>query len=127
VVLELTLELVELAGESRVRGEQFAQLHEGAHDVDAHPHGAGAVEDGGGHDGAVFGEGERRKSGIAMLLRTAHKLWPVQCLGLGPGEPLYEVFSEALGVGFDGLVQHFGGHAIESGKLGIEDGPLAGH
>jgi hypothetical protein len=39
----IALELIELAGECGVGGEQVAS-HEGAHDVDAHLDGAGAVE-----------------------------------------------------------------------------------
>jgi len=49
----------ELAREILVRGKQLAQLHEGAHHVDAHLDGAGTVQDGGSHDRAVLGEGER--------------------------------------------------------------------
>ena len=59
---------VELASQRGVRGEQFAQVYEGAHDVETHLDGTGAVEDRGGHDGAVFSEGEWRKSRVAVLL-----------------------------------------------------------
>ena len=41
----------------RVGGELLAHLHEGPHHKYAHGHGFGAVQDGGGHDGAVFGKG----------------------------------------------------------------------
>jgi hypothetical protein len=54
--LDAGFELIEAFGEFRVRAQELAQLHKGAHDVDAHLDGAGAVEDGGGHDGAVLGE-----------------------------------------------------------------------
>ncbi len=57
MVLELAFEFVELAGESGVRGEQVPQLHEGAHDVDAHGDGARGIKDVGGLDRAMLGEG----------------------------------------------------------------------
>lgn len=50
----------ELAREILVRGENLAQAHEGAHDVDAHLDGTWAVENRGGHDRTMFGEGERK-------------------------------------------------------------------
>lgn len=40
-----------------VGGEVLAHFDEGTNDVHAHRDGAGAVEDVGGHEGAVFGEG----------------------------------------------------------------------
>ncbi len=39
----------------------------------------------------MFGEGERQKSGVAVLLGTGRNLRPVQGLGLGPGEAEQEV------------------------------------
>src|SRR5882757_9297613 len=54
--IEPGLELREPASQFLVRGEQFTQLHEGAHDVDTDLDGARGVEDGGGHNRAVFGE-----------------------------------------------------------------------
>jgi hypothetical protein len=57
LLLDACLELIETAGEFLVRGEELPQLHEGAHDIDAHLDGAEAVECGGGLDGAVLGEG----------------------------------------------------------------------
>jgi hypothetical protein len=73
VVLVFALELIELAGERGVGGEQFPQPHEGAYDVEAHLDRAGAAEDRGGHDGAMLGEGVRWKARIAMLLVTGRK------------------------------------------------------
>ena len=55
--LELAFEFVELPSQGGVRGEQLAQLHEGAHDLDAHGGGAQGIEDVGGLDRPVFGEG----------------------------------------------------------------------
>ena len=63
--IEPRFELFESTGQLLVRGEQFAQLHEGAHDVHAHGDGAWGVQDIGGLDGAVFGEGERTISPAA--------------------------------------------------------------
>jgi hypothetical protein len=40
---------------------QFAQLDEGAHDVDAHLDGTWAVEDRGGHNRPMLGEGVRQE------------------------------------------------------------------
>jgi hypothetical protein len=48
--------------------------------------------------GAVFGEGERRKSSVSMLLGTGRKLRPVQDFGLGTGEGKYEIVREAFGI-----------------------------
>jgi len=55
--IEPSLELCESACQFLVRAEQLAQLHEGAHDVDAHLDGTWAVENRGGHDRPVLGEG----------------------------------------------------------------------
>src|SRR6185312_1223955 len=57
--LDARLELIETAGEFLVRGQELAQLHEGANDVDAHSDGARGVEDISGLDGAMLGEGPR--------------------------------------------------------------------
>jgi len=67
--LEFLLELVELAGQLGARGEDLAQLHERTHDVNAHRDGTTAVKNGGDHDGAVLGEGERRERGNRSVLR----------------------------------------------------------
>jgi len=56
VVLELDLEFLELASQSGVRGEEFSQLHEGAHDVDSHGDGTRGIEDVGGLDRTMFCE-----------------------------------------------------------------------
>ena len=56
--IESGFELHEATRELFVRGKHLAELHEGAHHVDAHLDGARAVQDGGGHDGSVFGERE---------------------------------------------------------------------
>jgi len=45
---------------SGVGGEVFAHFAEGTDDIDAHSHSPGAVEDVGGHEGTVFGEGAGR-------------------------------------------------------------------
>ena len=46
---------------------RFAQLDEGAHDVDAHLHRLGRRQHVGGLDGAVFGEGVGQGLGIPEL------------------------------------------------------------
>lgn len=56
LLLDARLELIEALGELLVGGEQLAQLHEGAHDVDAYLNRAIAVEDVGGLDRTVLGE-----------------------------------------------------------------------
>ncbi len=57
---EFLLMLVEAACKVLVGGEELAQAHERAHDVEARLDGAAGVEDGGGHERAVLGEGEGR-------------------------------------------------------------------
>jgi hypothetical protein len=59
VVLVLSLELIELAGQNGVGGEQFPQSDERAHDIDTHRNGARGVDDVGGLDRAVLGERPR--------------------------------------------------------------------
>jgi hypothetical protein len=49
-----------------VGGEVFAHFDEGADDINAHGNRAGAVEDIGGHQGAVFGEGDRQVATATM-------------------------------------------------------------
>src|SRR5665213_4448314 len=125
VVLILVLDLIELAGERGVGGEQFAQPHEGAQDVEAHFDGAGTVEDGGGHDGAVFGEAVGRESRIAVPLGTGRILRPVQRFRLAPGEAEYEIFRKSFGVALDLLVETFGGDPIERGELRVQQYAMA--
>ena len=43
-----------------VGGEVFAHFDEGTDDIETHGDRAGAVEDGGGHESAVLGEGMRK-------------------------------------------------------------------
>ena len=51
------IELIELTSQSCVRNQKFAQLYEGPHDVDAHGDCAWGVENIGGLNGTVLGEG----------------------------------------------------------------------
>jgi hypothetical protein len=46
----------------------LAHLHESADHKDAHGDGFGAIEDGGGHDGAMFGESIRWVFGMLAAL-----------------------------------------------------------
>jgi hypothetical protein len=55
-----------------VGGKLFPHPEEGAHHKDAHGDGFGAVEHGGGHDGAVFSEGVGQLS--TTTVGTGHKL-----------------------------------------------------
>ena len=73
----------------------------------------------------MLGEGERRKSRIAVLLGTGRKLRPVQRLVLGAVETEHEIFGKALGVALDPLVQPLGADSVEGGEIGIEDDALA--
>ena len=57
LLLDAGLEIIEPPGQLFVGREQLAQLHKGAHDVDAHLHGLSAVEDVRGLDGIVLGKG----------------------------------------------------------------------
>ena len=54
---ELCLQRLQLPGEFLRAGQHFAHFHESAHDEHAHAHSLWAVQDVGGHDGAVFSEG----------------------------------------------------------------------
>jgi hypothetical protein len=49
-----------------IGGEVLPHLDEGTDDIDAHGHGAGAVEDVGGHKSAVLGEGHREITDVAF-------------------------------------------------------------
>src|SRR5688572_5845762 len=60
----------ELSGEIGLRVEQFASLHERAHDIHAHLHGACAIQNGGGHDGPMLGEGQRKVLAVAAVFRS---------------------------------------------------------
>src|SRR5450755_860573 len=85
----------------------------------------GAVQDWGGHNGAVLGEGERREPRVPMLLGTGRNLRPVPGLGFGPGEPEHEIFRKPIGVALDLFVQPLGGDAVEGGQLGIQNDAVA--
>ena len=55
---DLAFQLVEFLRKLFVGRNQFAQMNEGAHDMDADFYGASRVEHAGRHDGTVFSKGE---------------------------------------------------------------------
>jgi hypothetical protein len=61
LLADARLQLSEPAGEVRVRGDELAQLHEGAHDTDAHLDRAGRIELGSHHQRAVLDESRRQR------------------------------------------------------------------
>ena len=124
LLLDACFECIVAPGQFLVGADPLAQLHECPHDVEAHLDGAGAVEDGGGHDGAVLGEGERRKTRVAVLLGTGRKMRPVQGIGLLGREPEHEILRKPPRVALDLLVQALGGDAVEGGEVRIEDDAL---
>lgn len=58
--------------------EVLAHFNEGADDIDTHGDRLRAVQDVGGHEGAMFGKGDGEEPGIAVLLGTGRKLRPVR-------------------------------------------------
>ena len=76
-------------------GAVIALLDEDLHHVTADLDGPLGIEDGGGHERAMLGEGIGRKAWIAVFLRTGRNSRPVQGRGFLPGE-LEEVVGEAL-------------------------------
>ena len=70
-------------------------------------------------------EGKWRKSRIAMLGGTGRNLRPVEKLHFDGRESKHEISGKPPGVSFDGLIQAFGGYAIESSEIAIEDDALA--
>jgi hypothetical protein len=66
---ELPFELDQLLGEFFVGREEPPKPHEGSHDENAHLDGARSIEHGGGHDGAVLGEGVGQVS-VSPVRRT---------------------------------------------------------
>ena len=106
-----------------VGGEQLAQLHERAHDVEAHLDGTRAVQDRGGHDGAVFGEanvGSADRGASGNRSQTVTGSAPrLRCVSDGTESP-----PETARRRVYGLVQGFGRDAIERGQLGVEDDAL---
>src|SRR4051812_2358035 len=82
---------------------------------------AGAVQDGGGHDGAMFGERERREARATGLLGTGRKMRPVQGFCLLGGEAEHEILRKPPGVALDLFVQALGGDAVERGQVCVED------
>ena len=73
---ELTLRYVRRVGKRSenqfMRGERFAQAHESTHDLQADFDDAGAVQNGGCHEHAVFGECERRAAQPHCCARFGH-------------------------------------------------------
>jgi hypothetical protein len=65
LLLDARFELIEAPGEILVRAQEFAQLNEGAHDVDPHLDGARTVEHVGGLNRAMFGERMRQVTAAA--------------------------------------------------------------
>jgi hypothetical protein len=64
----ISFELVEAMDEFLAGSQHLAQLYEGAHNVDAHLDGPGAVEDCGGHGRSMLSEGVR---GVLTVLSAA--------------------------------------------------------
>jgi hypothetical protein len=123
MVLETTFEFVELVGELVMGGKEFAEFDEGADDEEAGFDGLWTVQDGGGHDGAVLGEGVgelgREFEGAEVVTICDH-------LGfLAARQAENEVGWETIGIAFDGLVERLGGHAVEPGEVRIKDDALA--
>lgn len=57
-------EEIQASGKFLVRGEDLAELHKGTHHVNTHSNGARAIENSGGHNGAVFGERVGQELGV---------------------------------------------------------------
>ena len=70
--LGLLFELFELRSKLLVRGEHFAQTHEGTYDIQADFDSAGNVQNGRCHKCAVFGERERRAAQPHFCARFGH-------------------------------------------------------
>ena len=71
------IEFAKFGGQGLVIDEQLAETDEGADDDQAHLHGAGAVQDIGGLQGSVFGEGvreDRRKLEGAEVVTICNHL-----------------------------------------------------
>jgi hypothetical protein len=69
LTFEALFQLIEPKRKLLIAGEQLAQLHEGAHDINRYFDRAPAVENRRSHDGAVLGE--RIGQILAMLSSTA--------------------------------------------------------
>jgi len=65
---EFLLQLRQLARHRSAVGEHRPHLYEGPHGKDAHLHGLRTVQDVGGHDGPVLGEGVGQDARIAVFL-----------------------------------------------------------
>jgi hypothetical protein len=64
------LQCLQLADKCGVGRQHGAQSNEGAHDIDAHLHSARTVENGGGHDNAVFGESQRQVFSMTTMRQS---------------------------------------------------------
>jgi hypothetical protein len=74
LLIVFLLQGLQLLGEIPMRLKHLPQPDEGPHDGDVDLHGASALEDAGEHRDTLLGERVRQLAGIAMLLRTGHKL-----------------------------------------------------
>ena len=124
---EAFFEFFQLVGQFAVGGEQLAEADKGADHEDAHLHGPGRVEDIGGHDRAVLGEGVGQDRG---KLETVEVVAICNHLGfLFGGDLEHEIFREpvavAVAVAVDLLVQPLGGNSVKLGQVGVEHNPLA--
>lgn len=102
----------------RVGGELFPHFDEGANEEQAHLDRLRAVQDGCGHDGAVFGEG---------IGQSFRKFDPLEVVTICDHLPLFpirqlkaEILRKALDVTFNSLVEHLGWGAINRGEVGIQ-------
>ena len=72
--IQARLELREAPGQLPVGAQELAQVHEGAHDVDAHLDGARRAQDVCRLDSAMLGEGVRKVFDVLTAARTESKV-----------------------------------------------------
>jgi len=66
MAFNLALEFSELRQDLLIAGQSLAHVDESSDHEDAHFDGALGIQDGGGHDGAVFGEGVGKMAAPAV-------------------------------------------------------------
>ena len=122
VLHELGIHLGELFEHIRMGHEEFPLLDESAHDMDAHFHGFGATQHIGGHKGPVLGEGVGAGLGELEAGEVVTNCDHLPFFRLG--ELKKKILWKAFGIALHGLVEGFRGHAVDGGKVGVQNNLL---
>ena len=124
VARDLPLELGKLAGKVPVSSQHFAKLDKCSNDEHAHFHGTFRLENGSGHDCAMFGKRRWKRPRVLELMEVVTNCDHLDLLsGI---EREQELFGEPVAIALYGLIQGFCRHSVQGRKVSVDDDSPAG-